>query len=97
MAGRPWLFERQAAACCALFTRTCGTPQRLPSENRPTRLAHVNLNASDVDGSAAFYEQALGFRLTDRTKAMAFVRCNGDHHAIVIADAPVNGLTTWPS
>jgi catechol-2,3-dioxygenase len=64
----------------------------LPSTNRPTRLAHVNLNATDVDGSAAFYARALGFRLTDRTKAMAFIRCNSDHHAIVIADAPVNGL-----
>jgi catechol-2,3-dioxygenase len=63
-----------------------------PSRSRPTRLAHVNLNATDVDGSAAFYARALGFRLTDRTKAMAFVRCNSDHHAIVIADAPVNGL-----
>jgi catechol 2,3-dioxygenase len=64
----------------------------LSSANRPTRLAHVNLNATDVDGSAAFYARALGFRLTDRTKAMAFVRCNSDHHAIVIADAAVNGL-----
>jgi catechol-2,3-dioxygenase len=64
----------------------------LPSANRPTRLAHVNLNATDVDGSAAFYARALGFHLTDRTKAMAFVRCNGDHHAVVIANAPVNGL-----
>ncbi len=59
----------------------------LPSGNRPTRLAHVNLNVRDVDGLAAFHERALGFRLTDRTKAMAFVRCNDDHHAIVIADA----------
>ena len=64
----------------------------LPSSKRPTRLAHVNFNATDVDGSAAFYERALGFRLTDRTKAMAFIRCNSDHHAVVIADAPVNGL-----
>jgi catechol 2,3-dioxygenase len=64
----------------------------LPSANRPARLAHVNLNATDVDGLAAFFERALGFRLTDRTKIMAFVRCNSDHHAIVIADAPVNGL-----
>jgi len=59
---------------------------------RPVRLAHVNLNSVDVDTSAAFYEKALGFRLTDRSKAMAFVRCNGDHHAVVIAEAPVNGL-----
>ena len=64
----------------------------LPSANRPTRLAHVNLNTGDVDGLAAFYAQALGFCLTDRTKAMAVVRCNDDHHAVVIADAPVNGL-----
>ena len=64
----------------------------LPSANRPTRLAHVNVNATNADGLAAFYERALGFRLTDRTKIMAFVRCNSDHHAIVIADASVNGL-----
>ncbi len=62
------------------------------SANRPTRLAHVNINSTDVDGLAAFYAQALGFRLTDRSKIMAFVRCNSDHHAIVIADAAVNGL-----
>jgi catechol 2,3-dioxygenase len=60
--------------------------------DRPERLAHVNLNSTDVDRSAAFYERALGFRLTDRSKAMAFVRCNSDHHAVVIADAGVNGL-----
>jgi catechol 2,3-dioxygenase len=62
------------------------------SANRPTRLAHVNINSTGVDDLAAFYEQALGFRLTDRSKIMAFVRCNSDHHAIVIADAAVNGL-----
>ena len=60
--------------------------------DRPERLAHVNLNSTNVDRSAAFYARALGFRLTDRSKAMAFVRCNSDHHAVVIADAGVNGL-----
>jgi catechol 2,3-dioxygenase len=60
--------------------------------DRPQRLAHVNLNSANADATAAFYEKALGFRLTDRTKLMAFVRCNSDHHAVVIADAEVNGL-----
>ena len=64
----------------------------LPAGYRPVRLAHVNVNSTDVDGLAAFYQRALGFRLTDRSRAMAFVRCNADHHAVVIADAPVNGL-----
>lgn len=64
----------------------------LPSDHRPERLAHVNINSTETDDLAAFYERALGFRLTDRSKMMAFVRCNADHHAIVIADAAVNGL-----
>ncbi|MGJ4945688.1 VOC family protein [Bradyrhizobium sp. HKCCYLS1011] len=63
-----------------------------PQPELPERLAHVNLNSTDVDRSAAFYEKALGFRLTDRSAAMAFVRCNSDHHAVVIAGAKVNGL-----
>ncbi|MGC2774627.1 MAG: VOC family protein [Bradyrhizobium sp.] len=63
-----------------------------PRPEFPERLAHVNLNSTDVDRTAAFYERALGFRLTDRSAAMAFVRCNSDHHAVVIAAAKVNGL-----
>jgi catechol-2,3-dioxygenase len=63
-----------------------------PVPNRPLRLAHVNINSVDPDAEAGFYQRVLGFRLTDRSKAMAFVRCNGDHHAVVIAQAPVNGL-----
>lgn len=72
-----------------------GDARHVPKPPRPAlpeRLAHVNLNSTDVDRSAAFYEKALGFRLTDRSAAMAFVRCNSDHHAVVIADAKVNGL-----
>jgi len=60
--------------------------------DRPFRLAHVNLNSIDVDAEAAFYDKALGFRLTDRSKMMAFLRCNSDHHAVVLAEAKVNGL-----
>jgi catechol 2,3-dioxygenase len=34
----------------------------------------------------------MGFTVTDRSKAMAFLRCNDDHHAVVLADSGVNGL-----
>lgn len=60
--------------------------------DRPLRLAHVNLNSTDVDRETSFYEQALGFVLTDRSKLMAFLRCNSDHHAVVLAEARANGL-----
>jgi catechol 2,3-dioxygenase len=63
-----------------------------PSRDTPDRLAHVNLNCTDVDATARFFEQGLGFRLADRSKIMAFERCNSDHHAVVLAEAPLDGL-----
>ena len=63
-----------------------------PDPDRPERLAHVNINSDDVARDTAFHTDALGFTLTDRSKMMAFVRTNSDHHSIVIAEAPVNTL-----
>ncbi|GHH22136.1 oxidoreductase [Sphingomonas glacialis] len=59
---------------------------------RPERLSHVNFNSDDVDRDVAFFTDALGFGLTDRSKMMGFVRTNADHHTIVISTAPVNTL-----
>jgi catechol 2,3-dioxygenase len=67
-------------------------PPDAPVQDKPTRLSHVNINSADTDATARFFIDALGFRLSDRSKIMAFVRCNSDHHAVVIADAAVNGL-----
>jgi catechol-2,3-dioxygenase len=63
-----------------------------PVRDRASRLSHVNINSSDTEAARAWYESVLGFRMTDRSRLMAFVRCNDDHHCIVIADAPVDGL-----
>lgn len=60
--------------------------------NVPLRLAHVNINSSDIEALTTFYRSALGFRLTDRSKMMAFLCCNSDHHSVVLAEADVNGL-----
>ena len=56
-------------------------------QDRPERLAHVVMNSRDTPAAQKFYEQALGFRLSDRTRIMAFMRCNTDHHNIALADA----------
>lgn len=60
--------------------------------NRPERLAHVNINTASIKALSGFYRDVLGFRLTDRSKLMAFLCCNADHHAVVLAEAPANGL-----
>lgn len=61
-------------------------------KNSPTRLAHVNINSAAIEADIAFYRDALGFALTDRSQKMGFLRTNSDHHAIVIADDSVNTL-----
>ena len=58
-----------------------------PSADRPERLAHVVLNSQDVDATQAFFEKSLGFVLADRTRIMAFMNCNSDHHSVAIGVA----------
>jgi catechol 2,3-dioxygenase len=58
----------------------------------PSRITHVVFNSADVAAAQRFYEQALGFTLSDRTRIMAFMRCGGDHHSIALADADANTL-----
>jgi catechol 2,3-dioxygenase-like lactoylglutathione lyase family enzyme len=60
--------------------------------DRPLRLAHVVVNCRDVPGARGFLEAVLGFRLIDRTRAMAFMNCNRDHHSIALADADNDAL-----
>jgi catechol 2,3-dioxygenase len=53
--------------------------------DRPRRLSHVNLNVGDAQGSLVFFQNVLGFRLSDTTKQFHFLRCHGDHHTVVLA------------
>lgn len=61
-------------------------------EGMPLRMSHVNLNCNDIEATSRFLQHALGFVLSDRSKAMAFLRCNCDHHAVVLANSGVDGL-----
>ncbi|WP_229452180.1 VOC family protein [Massilia niastensis] len=58
----------------------------------PEHITHVVFNSTDVAVAQRFFEEALGFCLSDRTKIMAFMRCNNDHHSIALADSDANTL-----
>jgi catechol 2,3-dioxygenase-like lactoylglutathione lyase family enzyme len=60
--------------------------------DKPIGLTHVVLNSLDREACARFAEEALGFRVSDRTRIMTFVRCNRKHHALAFADAEVAAL-----
>jgi catechol 2,3-dioxygenase len=60
--------------------------------DRPIRLAHAVLNSHHVGATQAFLERALGFTLADRTRIMAFMNCDRDHHSLALGDADNDAL-----
>ena len=53
--------------------------------DRPIKIAHVNLNSPDIQRTADFLTDSLGFRLIDETAVLWFFHCdNSDHNSIVL-------------
>lgn len=56
-----------------------------PGEAIPVGLSHVVLQSPNVKGLLKFYEDALGFKLSDWIgEFMVFLRCNPAHHRLAI-------------
>lgn len=58
----------------------------------PVKLTHVVFNSADAEMTGHLVEDALGFRVSDRTKGMVFVRCNDSHHSTAFARAGISSL-----
>lgn len=56
-----------------------------PDVSRPTKLTHVVLNSAEVEKQTAFFLDVLGFKWSDSTRMMDFVRCCSDHHSVAFA------------
>jgi catechol 2,3-dioxygenase len=54
------------------------------------KLGHVVLNCTDLEASTRFYNQVLGFEITERYDSglapggMVFLRCSPDHHNLAL-------------
>ena len=53
--------------------------------SKPLKLSHVVLNASRIGEERTFFIDLLGFKLSDATQMMEFIRCSADHHSIALA------------
>lgn len=60
--------------------------------DRPSELSHVVLNTSDADAAERFAVETLGFKVSDRTRQMTFVRCNRKHHCLAYVRAGASSL-----
>ena len=71
---------RNLAVVCGVSDHADHSPQ----PDRPTKLSHVNLNCRNNDATFGFFRDVLGFRLSDQTRQFRFIRCNADHHSLVL-------------
>ena len=68
--------------------KVLGRPKGLPFHIG--KIGHVVLNVADVERSAHFYTEVLGFQVSDAYPeqmvpgGMVFLRCNPDHHGIAL-------------
>ena len=59
-------------------------PNVVLDRSRPTKISHVVLNSARTDDQVPFFIDVLGFKLSDSTHMMEFLRCSADHHSIAI-------------
>lgn len=67
-------------------------PKPLTERDKPIQLTHAVINSTDVEASERFAVEKLGFKVSDRTAHMRFVRCNRKHHALAYAKAGLASL-----
>lgn len=74
------------------FLTDSSTVEPIEGPDLPFKLTHVVLSSTDAERSGQFAEDVLGFRVSDRTRGMVFVRCNQSHHSIAFARAGYSSL-----
>jgi catechol 2,3-dioxygenase-like lactoylglutathione lyase family enzyme len=97
LAGAPAMFEASAGGGYGFRVSTpeghplCisadvkGHAETSDDRSRPTKLTHVVLNSAEVEKQTAFFVDVLGFKWSDSTFMMDFVRCCSDHHSVAFA------------
>jgi 2,3-dihydroxy-p-cumate/2,3-dihydroxybenzoate 3,4-dioxygenase len=67
-------------------------PEKLKDPDKPIQLTHAVINSTDVAAAERFAVENLGFKVSDRTAHMRFLRCNRKHHAIAYAKSDFSSL-----
>ncbi len=65
---------------------------RLNDKAKPIQLTHAVINSTDVEASERYAVEKLGFKVSDRTAHMRFIRCNRKHHALAYAKSEFASL-----
>src|SRR5215510_10393548 len=80
--GYGFRFESPDGLPMSISSDTLQHPNVVLDRSRPTKISHVVLNSARIDDQVPFFLDALGFKLSDQTQMMDFLRCSADHHSI---------------
>lgn len=64
----------------------------IDDRTRPQKFSHVVIRAANYPQLRAFWCDLLGFKLSDETDGIDFLRCSADHHSVALAKADGPGL-----
>ncbi len=90
--GEGFMVQGPEAQAYRFVAETAPVPALPAERDRPIQITHAVMNAIDVAASDRFAVEVLGFKVSDRTRAMTFVRCNQKHHALAYAHSDVSSL-----
>ena len=67
-------------------------PQHTTTPIRVKKLGHIVLTVSDIERSRRFWQEIMGFQVSDvNERGMVFLRCGPDHHTVALAQATDGG------
>jgi len=64
----------------------------LDDKTRPNKFSHVVFRTERCEETEAFFRDFLGFKVSDRTDNIHFLRCASDHHSVALARVAGPGL-----
>jgi len=66
--------------------------RKIDDPRRPNKFSHVVLRAANYPQLESFFTDLLGFKVSDRTDGIDFLRCASDHHSVALGRIAGPGL-----
>src|SRR3954452_24035747 len=81
----------------ALEQATSPTAATTTSPVQIKKLGHIVLTVRDIERSRRFWNEIMGFKVSDvNERGMVFLRCGPDHHTVALAQATEGGELPGP-